>query len=255
MAPGIRALRAAGVQVRGCAQRSKVELRWAPQYLESKSSLNPPRLPCQALPLIWHRLTCAPCSVPPARPPPRRAVTQVAVLTNGSEAIARGVLSRAGIEGLVDPVLDIGMAQAWKPARESYHFALGQLGLAAGEVRGAQGGWSCGKPSRWSGPFSWLLVGMLGAAVRVVTIIEKLCKCVVPKHPACTLLHRPRPQVMMVAAHPWDVHGAMQAGLLGAYVQRSPHEPYPAWLPLQPHTVAADFEALAAQLGTGGRSA
>lgn len=62
VAPGIRALRAAGVQVRGCAQHSK-DLRWALQNLESKSHLshlNPPRLPCKALSLIWHWLMCAP---------------------------------------------------------------------------------------------------------------------------------------------------------------------------------------------------
>jgi 2-haloacid dehalogenase len=53
---------------------------------------------------------------------------------------------------------------------------------------------------------------------------------------------------MMVAAHPWDIHGAMQAGLRGAYMQRSPHEPWPAYLMQRPDMVVASFEELAAKL-------
>ena len=40
---------------------------------------------------------------------------------------------------------------------------------------------------------------------------------------ACTPTHPPTlklSQVMMVASHPWDCHGALRAGLLAAYVQR-----------------------------------
>lgn len=54
----------------------------------------------------------------------------------------------------------------------------------------------------------------------------------------------------MVASHPWDIHGALQAGLQGAYIQRSPHEPYPHFLPLQPQLVVPTFEELAARLGS-----
>ncbi|GAB4822257.1 hypothetical protein N2152v2_009303 [Parachlorella kessleri] len=112
---------------------------------------------------------------------------QVAALTNGSESIARGVLTNAGVCELVSPLLDINMASAWKPARESYGYAVVELGL---------------KPE----------------------------------------------EVIMVAAHPWDIFGAMRAGLRGAYVQRSPHEPWPAFLPLTPELVVSSFEELAAKL-------
>ena len=54
----------------------------------------------------------------------------------------------------------------------------------------------------------------------------------------------------MVAAHPWDIFGALRAGLRGAYVQRSPHEPWPAFLPLTPELVVGSFEELAAKLGS-----
>lgn len=53
----------------------------------------------------------------------------------------------------------------------------------------------------------------------------------------------------MVASHPWDVHGALQAGLQGAYVQRNAWEPHlmPAGCP-QPRLVSRDFAELADQL-------
>ena len=43
------------------------------------------------------------------------------------------------------------------------------------------------------------------------------------------LLARPE-EVLLVAAHPWDCHGALQAGLQACYVQRDPHGAYPAFL-------------------------
>lgn len=62
------------------------------------------------------------------------AGVQVAALTNGSEALARAVLGTAGVEQLVSPILDIAMAQAWKPAPQAYQYALGMLGHEAHEV-------------------------------------------------------------------------------------------------------------------------
>lgn len=50
--------------------------------------------------------------------------------------------------------------------------------------------------------------------------------------------------VMMVASHPWDIHGALSAGLRGAYVMRCPSEPHPPYL-LQPDCVVPDFAELA----------
>ncbi len=44
------------------------------------------------------------------------------------------MLQKAGVEGVFAALLDINMAQAWKPARESYAFACGQLGLRPDQV-------------------------------------------------------------------------------------------------------------------------
>lgn len=54
----------------------------------------------------------------------------------------------------------------------------------------------------------------------------------------------------MVASHPWDVHGALAAGLQAAYVQRSAHEPHPPFLH-QPQLVVRSFEELAQELASG----
>ncbi|EFN50965.1 hypothetical protein CHLNCDRAFT_28513 [Chlorella variabilis] len=113
---------------------------------------------------------------------------RLAVLTNGSaDSIARSVLQKAGLEGVFSCLLDVGMAGAWKPAPQSYAWAVEQLGLAPG-------------------------------------------------------------QVMMVASHPWDIYGALQAGLQAAYVQRDRWDAYPAFLPQQPQLVASSFNQLAEQL-------
>lgn len=54
-------------------------------------------------------------------------------------------------------------------------------------------------------------------------------------------------EVMMVAAHPWDCFGAMQAGLKAAYVRREPSELYPGFLD-KPHLTVDSFEELATAL-------
>ncbi len=60
--------------------------------------------------------------------------SQLAALTNGSEAIARGVLEKAGLAKCVQHVFDINMAGAWKPHRHAYEFAVQQLGYAPNQV-------------------------------------------------------------------------------------------------------------------------
>ena len=52
----------------------------------------------------------------------------------------------------------------------------------------------------------------------------------------------------MVASHPWDVFGALQAGLQAAYVRRPGCEAYPSFLPLQPQMVVSDLSELAETL-------
>lgn len=112
---------------------------------------------------------------------------KLAALTNGSEAIARDVLCKAGLSNVVEHVYDINMAGAWKPHRRAYEFVLQQLGLEA-------------------------------------------------------------KQVMLLAAHPWDVHGALSAGLRAIYVQRT-SEPYPSYFEKQPEAVLGGLNEVCTFLG------
>ena len=54
---------------------------------------------------------------------------RIATLTNGSTLIARGLLERAGLEGLVERYLDVSEVRRWKPAPEPYLYACGELGV------------------------------------------------------------------------------------------------------------------------------
>jgi 2-haloacid dehalogenase len=110
----------------------------------------------------------------------------LAALTNGSEAIARGVLEKAGLAKCVQHVFDINMAGAWKPHRRAYEFAVQQLGYAPN-------------------------------------------------------------QVMLIASHPWDVHGALSAGLRAVYVQRT-SETYPSYFD-QPEVVLGGLNEVCTFLG------
>ena len=62
----------------------------------------------------------------------RRAGVRLGSLSNGSEAGARGLLDRNGLE--VESVLSIDHARRWKPHRDAYLTAVRQLGLQPGEV-------------------------------------------------------------------------------------------------------------------------
>lgn len=127
--------------------------------------------------------------IAPALSKINNAGIKVAVMTNGSaEGVAKPALTAGGaIKLLKGPLLDINMAQAWKPFPASYGYAVKQLGL-------------------------------------------------------------PDDKVLMVASHPWDIAGAMQAGLRGVYVRRNPHEVWPDFLPA-PDGVVGDFEGLVELLG------
>jgi beta-phosphoglucomutase-like phosphatase (HAD superfamily) len=69
-------------------------------------------------------------TVPAARP-------QVMCMTNGSVEIATGVLQKAGVDDLVDAVMDVAQCSAWKPAAAAYRHAVESpgFGLQAHEVR------------------------------------------------------------------------------------------------------------------------
>jgi FMN phosphatase YigB (HAD superfamily) len=51
-------------------------------------------------------------------------------------------------------------------------------------------------------------------------------------------------EAMMVASHPWDINGALAAGMRAAYVARGGAEAYPAYL-RRPEADVPDFGALA----------
>jgi 2-haloacid dehalogenase len=57
-------------------------------------------------------------------------------------------------------------------------------------------------------------------------------------------------RVALVAVHPWDVHGARRAGLLGAWLNRA-GLPYPPFF-AEPNASAGDLPALADRLLGGG---
>lgn len=58
---------------------------------------------------------------------------------------------------------------------------------------------------------------------------------------------RPAEQMLLVAVHPWDVHGAHEAGLRTAWLNRTGAQ-YPGYF-AQPDLEVADLPSLAAQLG------
>jgi 2-haloacid dehalogenase len=59
---------------------------------------------------------------------------RIATLTNGSADIARGLLERAGLDGLVERNLDVTQVRRWKPASEPYLYACRELGVAPAEA-------------------------------------------------------------------------------------------------------------------------
>lgn len=63
---------------------------------------------------------------------------------------------------------------------------------------------------------------------------------------AATKLGQSKDQLRLVATHDWDIHGAMSAGLQGAYIDRSgaPYNP----LYIKPDIYALTMDAIAAQI-------
>lgn len=109
----------------------------------------------------------------------------VATVTNGTAAITRGFLERAGLDHLVDHVLDVSGPRRWKPDPTAYGWALDRLATSADDA-------------------------------------------------------------VMIAVHPWDVHGAMRAGLRGAWVDRD-GATWPTHWP-SPDVRAPGFDATVAAL-------
>ncbi|MHA7240653.1 haloacid dehalogenase type II [Arthrobacter sp. TMS1-12-1] len=101
---------------------------------------------------------------------------ELAALTNGAAATAEALLERAGIREEMGPVLSVEDAPRWKPAPESYAYALGTVRRTADDV-------------------------------------------------------------VLVAAHPWDIEGAARAGLRTAWLNRA-GSPYPAAMARPDHEVS-----------------
>jgi 2-haloacid dehalogenase len=67
-----------------------------------------------------------------------------------------------------------------------------------------------------------------------------------PYHHACRTLDVAKRDAVLIAAHPWDVHGAKQAGLRGAWLDRG-GRPYPSVF-TAPDVTAHDLPALVDRL-------
>lgn len=112
---------------------------------------------------------------------------RVVTLSNGSSAVAEGLLERAGLDGVVEATLSVDDAGVWKPARRAYEHAAAHTG-------------------------------------------------------------EPLERHLLVAVHPWDVHGARHAGLGAAWIDRTAGAAYPGHF-AAPDLTATSLIDLAEQLG------
>jgi 2-haloacid dehalogenase len=110
---------------------------------------------------------------------------RLVTLTNGSSAIPRGLLERAGLSDLIERYLDVSAVGRWKPHPEPYRYACAELGVAPDEA-------------------------------------------------------------VLIAVHPWDIHGAKRAGLRAAWLDRA-GTPYPEVFEA-PDLTAADLPELAGKI-------
>lgn len=113
------------------------------------------------------------------------AGVRLVTLTNGSSAIPKGLLERAGLSDLIERYLDVGAVGHWKPHPAPYRYACEELGVSPDEA-------------------------------------------------------------VLIAVHPWDIHGAKRAGLRAAWLDRA-GTPYPDVFEA-PDLTATDLTALAAKL-------
>ena len=61
----------------------------------------------------------------------REAGVRLVTLSNGSSAVAEGLLGRAGVADQVERMLSVADAGAWKPHPQAYAYALDVCGVAA----------------------------------------------------------------------------------------------------------------------------
>ncbi|MEZ2388327.1 haloacid dehalogenase type II [bacterium RCC_150] len=107
----------------------------------------------------------------------KRSGYTLVTLTNGSTQLAQRLFEPAGIREDFEALLSVEDAPAWKPARESYHYAASACGVAS-------------------------------------------------------------EQMVLVAVHPWDIHGAAKAGLQTAWINRTGGN-YPGYFARADHVVGS----------------
>ena len=110
---------------------------------------------------------------------------RMVTLSNGSSAVARGLVERHGLDDVFEHLLSVADAPLWKPDARAYKYALSTCHVEAEDA-------------------------------------------------------------MLVAVHPWDVHGAASAGLRSAYVART-GSPYPDSM-RSPELTVTSLTDLAARL-------
>ncbi|QIM22069.1 haloacid dehalogenase type II [Phycicoccus sp. HDW14] len=79
------------------------------------------------------RLPLHPDVVPGLRALAGRGI-RLATLSNGSAAVAEGLLERAGLDDVVERVLSVADAPRWKPDASAYRYALDTCGVEGGEA-------------------------------------------------------------------------------------------------------------------------
>lgn len=94
---------------------------------------------------------------------------RLVTLSNGSTAVAQGLLERAGLTGAFEALMSVEDAAAWKPHPASYAYALDTCGVSAGDAMlvavhpwdidgaaraGLRTGWLNRKGARYPGYFT-----------------------------------------------------------------------------------------------------
>ncbi len=64
----------------------------------------------------------------------RASGLRLVTMTNGSRAVTRGLLERAGVLDCFEELLDVQGPRVWKPAPAAYRWALDRLSVRAGEA-------------------------------------------------------------------------------------------------------------------------
>ncbi len=85
------------------------------------------------------------------------AGVRVCTLSNGGTAFADSLLSRAGVRDLVDPLLSVQDAGAWKPLPRAYRYAAEATGMPAADLMlVAVHPWDCDAAMRAGLQAAWI---------------------------------------------------------------------------------------------------